>query len=298
MKKHRDIRNISINNILKSAGISEISTEDAAVFLDITLKKYGMHEMFNHETVYKWETDRRRFPLNFGIHALFALIPSDVNESNVLNIHNELMLAYTNYVNSLPKTSSSNKSRKDVFKNMPASEHDFMIDEFSLEKYIKEIENAHKHLLKHEPKISYTSNEKVIKDLLKDKVPAILAYRVFANAGVCLINQGEIERDYKIIWKGVKIIEASIRLNPYYKFGKNTLDKVLAKYADFSEISSKTEKKELEEWLVAINKYGDNKYSSTIFAKYEEFLSKCGVKLYDHSTDMVSYITVNNQNNK
>jgi hypothetical protein len=253
-------------------------SDKMAAKFNAALRKYGMQDMFDHTAVYEWETDRRRFSVHFGSRSLFALIPEQYSLKNSSSaVFNELMSAYTQYANTLPRTKSEKIPRSQLYKKTERTDtKKFSTDIFSLNPYIKISDAGHNQLIQGKFNEAYHSFTKVVASLLKDKVLTVLSYRTIANAGVALLNDGEQSQDYKKIWLGKKLVEASIRMNPEYEFGKSMLVEITKRHS----IQGPGEtKKEFITWLKAIERYADSAYSKSIFAKYEAFLKKSYVSL-------------------
>lgn len=246
-----------------------VSEEGAARALDDALRKAGMQDMFSSATVKKWARDESFYPPNFPAKALFFLLPEELPESN----RNELMETLTAYLRNLPRSKLKGKTPEQAYAKQPVEERHFELDSFGYDDYAGDLRAAHAQMQSGDNKGAYKSFEKCIKRLLEDKVPAFPAFRIYTNAALCRMQDSGCSDTL-----GRELIRAALRLNPKYDFGWRQKERCIDPYEDYSGLSKKDAKfaKNMVEWA-DVN--GVRRYRRTVFRRYEDFLSRCGISL-------------------
>ena len=110
--------------------------------------------------------------------------------------------------------------------------------------------------------------------MLDEKVPIVTAFRIFANAGLCLLMQDEDATDPL----GFELIRASLRLNPLYDFGLRQRERFIDPIEDFSS-APKKDRALLKGVYALIQQDGVRKYRRSAFRRYEDFLKQSGISL-------------------
>ena len=144
---------------------------------------------------------------------------------------------------------------------------------YSYEDYADDVHGAN-GLMPHDPGKAYTAYEQLIQRLLEEKVPIITAFRIFCNAGLCLLMQGDTDSDPL----GHELIRASLRLNPLYDFGLRQKERCINPYHDLSG-TPKKDRALLEAIVSLVEEAGQRRYRRTVFRKYEKFLEEAGISL-------------------
>lgn len=250
-------------------GIRQGYADSERVFVD-ALKRCRMENFFTLETYKEWLINEKYYKMNFAARALVCLIPDDVNENDAL----DLIQAGYLFANNVPRKALKGKTPNEAFLEKAGSnQQKWEIDIWSKEKYIKDLELASEYLGKGDFKQSYKCFEQVIRSLLKDRVPLVHAFRIYANAAVCCFHRGE---GYEML--GEELLNAALRINPLYDFALSCQEKYVNPYCDFSDMTVRDRKK-MEKLRKDMVFFGKQEYCRKVFFKYEKFLADLGVSL-------------------
>ena len=244
---------------------TEIETDFVSV-----LKRCGMENFFTLETYKEWVTDESNYGLGFVTKALDCLIPDSVHDNDI----EYLVKSASEFANNIPRKSLEGKTPNEaILEKKSDNLRKWEFDIFSKEKYMKELESASTHMSKGNFKASYKAFEKVIKDLLGDKVPLFHVFRIYTNAAICCFHWGEGNE-----MLGEELLNAALRINPMYDFAFRCKEKYVDSNFDFSTLS-KSERRVMESIRNNFIATGKRKYQHRVFSKYEKFLKGIGVSL-------------------
>jgi hypothetical protein len=259
-------------------GVS-IPESEAAHALDTLLAKYGMKDMYSSATLRMWANTERTFPRSFPFKALFFLMPDTFTNEERAHI----LDAGQVYLNNCPRRARKNKTPLEQIETADPKNRTFETDVYTYDEYRPQYEQASILMAKSDFEGAYTAYEALIQQMLDEKVPVFLAFRLYANAALaCFMNS-----DDRIYAVGVALVRASLRLNPQYDFGITQREKYVDPYEDMSAVPKKD--KEIAKIMHdAIEEDALRKYNQSAFAKYEKFLQKCGVSLSFATTSKIT----------
>ena len=240
------------------------------------LRACGMREMLSAELYEKWLTDERRFPIGFGLKALYFLLPENVSKRDGKHLIDAAM-HYGNYV---PRPALKGRCPSEMRGDneaVPDPNRLIVQDMYSLDPYWQLQEMAHEHMLAHEWRKAYDVYTAIIEDLLKDKIPAVFVIRAFANAAITCFNEGDAR-----FALGEAILLGALRLNPQYDFALRVKCDQIDPLDDFSVLPKGISKRDIsliKNMRAIVKSGGERQYRRTVFRKYEDFIKKCGVSL-------------------
>jgi len=243
--------------------------KEAAQAFDEALAAAGMNSIVSSATIRKWANNERKFPIGFPMKAVFFLLPEDLTDKQ----RNRIASALQTYLANLPLKSLRGKTPLQASAEQKPDEQRFDVDMYSYEDYADDVHNANGLMLK-EPEKAYAAYERLIQRLLDEKVPIITAFRIFCNAGLCLLRQG----DTSIEPLGIELIYASLRLNPLYDFGLRQKERCIDPLHDLSGVPKK-DRALLETITSLAEEGGQRRYRRTVFRKYEKFLEDASISL-------------------
>lgn len=246
------------------------------------LKKCGMDKFFSVETYKKWTTNERKYPLGFATRAIMALIPPSAKDKDV----DVLIEASMHFANSIPRKSLKGKTPNEANADRTEdNERVFEMDVFSREKYADAADYAGVLMRGGKFKESYKAFEVLAKEMREDKVPLFDSFRMYANAAVCCLGQGDIGL-------GEELLNAALRINPLYDFAVRSRERYVAPYdANIEAITKKSDKKFAIGLRGVVREDGVRRYKRSAFRRYEVFLKDMGVSLeYQTSTTPSAFI--------
>src|SRR3989344_3086746 len=241
---------------------------DAAKQFDDALRRAGMQDMLSSATVKKWTNNERKFAIGFPMKTAFFLLPENLEEKQ----RDEVLDSLQTYLISLPRRSLKGKTPLQASEEQKPEERHLDIDMYSYEDYAADVRGANE-VMPTDPKQAYAAYERLIKRLLDEKVPLVTAFRIFCNAGVCLLQSSE--GTYPL---GIELIRASLRLNPLYDFGIRQKEQYIDWLYDMSNVP-KGERKIARDLLAWAEAEGARRYRRTAFRRYEKFLTDAGISL-------------------
>ena len=253
----------------KSDDDKYLPEKEAAQAFDEALAVAGMNSMISSATIKKWENNERKFPLGFSMKAVFFLMPENLTSKQRDHISSMLQI----YLHNLPRKVLKGKTPLQASAEQKSEERHFDVDMYSYEDYADDIHGANA-LMPHDPEKAYTAYERLIRRLLDEKVPIITAFRIFCNAGLCLLMQSKDGIDPL----GFELIYASLRLNPLYDFGLRQKERRIDPLHNLSGVPKKD--RLFSKGLISlIEDRGRNRYRRTVFRKYEKSLEEAGISL-------------------
>src|SRR3989344_154445 len=242
---------------------------EAAKAFDDALKGASMHEMISSATVKKWANNERKFPPGFPMKAVYFLLPEDLKEKQ----RDQVLATLQAYLTNLPRRVLKGKTPLQASAEQKPEERHFDVDMYSYEDYADDLHTAF-GLMQKGSEDAYGAFESLIRRLLDEKVPIVTAFRIFANAGLCLLMQDEDATDPL----GFELIRASLRLNPLYDFGLRQRERFIDPIEDFSS-APKKDRALLKGVYALIQQDGVRKYRRSAFRRYEDFLKQSGISL-------------------
>jgi len=253
----------------KSDDDKYLPEKEAAQAFDEALAAAGMNSMISSATIKKWANNERKFPIGFPMKAVFFLIPENLIDKQ----RDCIASALQTYLANLPRKMLNGKTPLQASAKQKPDERHFDIDMYSYEDYADDVHNAN-GLMPKDPEKAYAAYEQLIRRLLDEKVPIITAFRIFCNAGLCLLMQSEDGIDPL----GFELIRASLRLNPLYDFGLKQKERCIDPLHDLSNVPKKDHL--FSKSLISfVEDTGRSRYRRTIFRKYEKFLEEAGISL-------------------
>jgi hypothetical protein len=238
------------------------------------LKKCGMEGFFSLETFAEWVSNEGSHDPLFAARALDCLIP----ENTEFKATQEMMRYAGEFSNNIPRKTLGGKTPNEAMRERieRREEGDWETDMFSKEKYMKTLAKAHEYMKHGEFEKSFKAFEQVIKDLYKEKLPFVSAFRIYANAAVCCFY-----KDEPLL--GDALLDAALRINPLYEFATRQKERYATTYdptlvPDFASLPKKGQKM-LQGLLDDMRATGKSMYQHRIFSKYEKFLKELGVSL-------------------
>lgn len=260
----------------------EMPEEKAAEQFDKALEAAGMAEMISSKTVKKWADNEKKFPIGFPMKAVFFLLPEQLEEQG----RDAVLQALQTYLVNLPRKSLMGKTPLEASAEQKAEDRHLEIDIYGYEDYADEVRSANS-LMPNDPKEAYKAYEQLVKRLLEEKVPLVTAFRIFCNAGLCLLQLDENQSDPL----GVELIRTSLRINPLYDFGLRQKERLIDPLYDLSQIP-KEERSFVEALRSLAEASGVRRYRRSIFRKYEGFLKDAGISLtYKAFSEVTSWRT-------
>ena len=242
---------------------------EAAKAFDDALKAAGMHEMISSATVKKWANNERKFPPGFPMKTVYFLMPEDLNERQ----RDKVLAALQTYLANLPRRKLKGRTPLQASAEQKSEERHLDMDMYSYEDYADDVHGAN-DLMPRDSQKAYIAYERLIRRLLDEKVPLITAFRIFANAGLCLLMQDETGTDPL----GFELIRASLRLNPLYDFGLRQKERCIDPMEDFSSVPKK-DRALLKGVYAIMQQDGERRYRRSAFRRYEDFLKQSGISL-------------------
>ncbi len=122
---------------------------------------------------------------------------------------------------------------------------------------------------------AYQAYEQFIKRILDEGTPLFLAFRLYANAALACFMDPDQGQD----GLGIALVNASLRLNPQYDFGKQQYIQYVAPYYDYTNVIDPAHIELARGRRMMIIKRGERAYRRSLFRHYEDFLTKAGVSL-------------------
>lgn len=258
-----------------------MSEADAAKQFDDSLRRAGMQEMISSATVKKWANNERKFSIGFPMKAVFFLLPEHLEEKQ----RDKVLSALQSYLLNLPRRALKGKTPLQASAEQKPEERHLEMDMYSYEDYAADVHGAN-DLMPKDPEAAYPAYERLTKRLLDEKVPLVTAFRIFCNAGLCLLQSSEGTDPL-----GIELIRASLRLNPLYDFGIKQRERYIDYLYDMSDVP-KGEQEIARDLLAWAEAEGARRYKRTAFRKYEKFLEEAGISLtYKTNTVPTSYRT-------
>ena len=243
--------------------------KEAAEEFDAALSAAGMNDMLSSTTIKKWANNERKFPLGFPMKTVFFLMPEDLTNKKRDRIASTLQT----YLSNLPRKSLKGKTPLQASAEQNPEERHLEMDIYGYKDYADDVHTAN-GLMPHDPEKAYVAYERLVQRLLDEKVPIITAFRIFCNAGLCLLMQ----QDERVESLGFELIRASLRLNPLYDFGLRQKERCIDPYYDLSS-APKKDRVFLKAMASLVEEDGQRRYRRTIFRKYEKFLEDAGISL-------------------
>lgn len=256
--------------------------KEATQKFDDALAAANMSNMLSSATIKKWVNNERKFPLGFPMKAVFFLLPEDLKTSQ----RDKILSTLQTYLANLPRKILNGKTPLQASAEQKPEERHFDVDMYSYEDYADDVHGAN-NLMPRDPKKAYAAYERLVQRLLDEKIPIITAFRIFCNAGLCLLMQSTANIDAL----GFELIRASLRLNPLYDFGLRQKERCVDPLYDFSGVSKK-DHTSLESMTLLAEEDGQRRYRRTVFRKYEKFLEEADISLcYKTTTIATSFRT-------
>ncbi|HEY4487465.1 MAG TPA: SEC-C metal-binding domain-containing protein [Candidatus Paceibacterota bacterium] len=249
-------------------GREHMPEADAAKKFDDALHGAGMQEMISGATVKKWTNNERKFAIGFPMKTVFFLLPEQLEEKR----RDAVLSTLQTYLINLPRRALKGKTPLQASAEQQPKERHLDIDMYSYEDYAADVRGANE-LMPKDPKQAYAAYERLIKRLLDEKVPMVTAFRIFCNAGVCLLQSSEGTDPL-----GIELIHAALRLNPLYDFGIRQKEQHIDWLYDMSNVP-RGERKIAQDLLAWAEAEGARRYRRTAFRKYEKFLEEAGISL-------------------
>jgi hypothetical protein len=251
--------------------------KEAAQSFDEALVAAGMGSMLSSATIKKWANNERKFPIGFPLKAVFFLLPENLGESQ----RDKILSTLQTYLTNLPRKSLEGKTPLQASAEQNPKERRFDVDMYSYEDYADDVHGANA-LMPQRPEKAYEAYERLMQRLLDEKVPIVTAFRIFCNAGLCLLMQN----NQGIESLGFELIYASLRLNPLYDFGLRQKERCIDPLYDLSGVPKKD--RAFAESIALLTKDdGKRRYRRTVFCKYEKFLEDAGISL-THKTATIA----------
>ena len=260
----------------------------AADKFDTALAAAGMSDMLSSATLKKWVNNEKQFPIGFPIKSLFFLLPD-----NCTDRHRDTILdTAQDYLAVCPRKVFGGKSSNEQAIITANQTPQYEFDQYSYDDYRPAYEAAYAYMQVGDSDSAYEAYEHCITRLLDDRTPIFLAFRLYANAALsCFMNP---EHGYDGL--GIALVNASLRLNPQYDFGKRQYDQYVAPYYK-EPIAIDPADIELAKVLrTRLIKDGEREYRRSSFRHYEDFLTKAGVSL-SYTTKTTPSVFSTNPNN-
>jgi len=243
--------------------------KEAAQAFDEALAAAGMNSMVSSATIKKWTNNERKFPLGFPMKSVFFLLPEDLTDKQ----RDRIVSTLQTYLANLSRKVLKGKTPLQASAEQKPDERHFDVDMYSYEDYADDVHSAN-GLMPKDPEKAYATYEQLIRRLLDEKVPIITAFRIFCNAGLCLLMQSADGIDPL----GFELIRASLRLNPLYDFGLRQKERCIDPLHDLSGVSKK-DRSLCKNLILLAEDEGRRHYRRTVFRKYEKFLEEAGISL-------------------
>ena len=254
-------QNLTMGMTLKQAGEQ----------FDEALSVAGMSKMLSSSTLKKWVNKEKQYGLDFPMKALFYLMSEDISDAQRNSILDTAQAYLSLYRESLLDAKAA------VFggKINEVSQPEYELNMYSYDDYRPEYERAFASIQTGDYQRAYTGYENFVKRILDEQTPFVLVFRLYANAALaCFMNS-----DKNMEGLGIALINASLRLNPQYDFGKRQYEQFVTPFYDNANVVDRDDIKLAGYLRAKIVQAGERQYRKTPFRYYEDFLVKAGVSL-------------------
>jgi SEC-C motif len=254
----------------KKASQKDISTDlrkTAEKVLEKQLKACRMQDIFSVKQVTMWAKNEKKYGAIFPLKATYYLLPENVS----LEKRTELMAAVVALTNEIPRKELGGKCPREAGEARTDKTLSLETFVFGTEQYEKLLMRSTLCMRDGNYEQAYGIFTEVIENLLRERIPLFSAFRIFINTAIC-------QRYLDQIGMCKALIDAALRLNTHYDFGKTIKDRYTLEIEDFSHLPKK-DRVMGKKILDAIEALGQREYSRTVFKKYEKFLNDIGVSL-------------------
>lgn len=234
-KKQSGIDAFGRDTISNFSDDRDIDPATACEQLDHVLKQYGLDKFVNTNTVQSWiqRSNTSKSDFSFLTMLLGLLDFDEVSQEDVSEIINAVVNVYTitpqdalGGISPLQKgEQNKNKPPEIITDQIPLHSHE----------WVQKAAEAHGLMQAHKFAEASDRFQEAFCILMKERTTSSDIYRLFANAGLAHVLNGEREL-------GEKMIEISLELNPNYDFGiqmKNDLESEKGKSLALQGVSQK-----------------------------------------------------------
>ena len=253
-----------------STGSVPNTKKEAQLQFEKALSVCGMEGFFTIKRFTAWVQNEEKYGHDFPQKALGFLIPENTAPEKV----GALLEAGSAFSNLIPRKQLGGLTPSAVVE-LEMTDPRYDMETYSWATYENELIRAHELLQSGKVEEAYRIFEATIQRLLDNHIPAFPTFRIFANAGIACMMRND---DNRVIGLGGELLEASLRINPKYDFGKRSQQRFFDTYADISHPPKRNQAR-AQELLRLAQHERQHTYRKTAFYRYERFLRDVGITL-------------------